>query len=106
MQTHICSNASAELTAVFFQHMQGPDSQERNFSYSPICNKTGDYKAALKAIWQKNFNNLIVAHLKVNSLSNKLELLCDQIKGTIDVLMISETKIDDNSPIRNSSIDG
>ena len=86
--------------------MQGPDSQEGNFNYSPTCNKTGDYKTALKAIRQKNSNNLTVAHLNVNSLRNRFELLCDQIKGTIDILMISETKIDDSPPIGNFSIDG
>ena len=33
-------------------------------------------------------------------------MLSDQIKGNIDVLLVSETKIDDSFPIRNLFIDG
>ena len=34
--------------------------------------------------------------MNINSIRNKCELLKDQIKGNIDTLVISETKIDDN----------
>ena len=33
-------------------------------------------------------------------------MLSDQIKGNIDVLLVSETKIDDSFPIGNFLIDG
>ena len=33
-------------------------------------------------------------------------MLLDQIKGNIDVLLVSETKIDDSFPIENFLIDG
>ena len=33
-------------------------------------------------------------------------MLSDQIKGNIDVLLVSETKIDDSFPIRNFLMDG
>ena len=33
-------------------------------------------------------------------------MLSDQIKGNIDVSLVSETKIDDSFPIGNFSIDG
>ena len=36
--------------------------------------------------------------LLINSLRNKLELLVDQIKGKIDLLMVSETKLDESFP--------
>ena len=44
--------------------------------------------------------------MNINSLQNKFDLLSDQIKGTIDILMISETKIDDSFPNGNFLIDG
>ena len=33
-------------------------------------------------------------------------MLSDQVKGNIDVLLVSETKIDASFPMRNSLIDG
>ena len=51
-------------------------------------------------------NKIIFAHLNINSIKNKFEELISQVKGTIDVLMISETKIDDsfNQPYRIDQI--
>ena len=51
-------------------------------------------------------NKLIFAHLNINSIRNNFEELISQVKGTVDVLMISETKIDDSFPIANFLIDG
>ena len=41
-------------------------------------------------------NKVIFAHLNINSIRNKFEELISQVKDTVDVLMISETKIDDS----------
>ena len=60
-----------------------------------------DAKSILRSIRQENINKLVFAHINKNSLRNKFELLVDQVKGNIDVLMISETKIDDSSPLGN-----
>ena len=38
------------------------------------------------------------AHLNINSLRNKYDLPTDLIKGNVDVLVISETKLDDSFP--------
>ena len=48
---------------------------------------------------------LIVSHISRNSLRNKLDLLIGQIKGNIDILMISETKLDESFPISQFQID-
>ena len=53
----------------------------------------------LRALPKKNLNKLIIAHLNVNSLRNKLEFLKEQIQDNIDILMISETKTDASFPI-------
>ena len=53
-----------------------------------------------------NLNKLIFAHLNINSIRNKFEELISQVKGTVDVLMISETKIDDSFHIASFLIDG
>ena len=51
-------------------------------------------------------NKLIFAPLNINSIRKKYEELVSQVKGTVDVLTISETKIDDSFPIANFLIDG
>ena len=51
-------------------------------------------------------NQLIFAHLNINSIRNKFEFLAEQIKGKTDILMISETKINESFPQGNFLIDG
>ena len=54
-----------------------------------------------KSLRTSNPDKLVFAHLNRNSIRNKFEMLLDQIKGNIDVLLVSETKIDDSFPIGN-----
>ena len=60
----------------------------------------------LRALRKKNLNKLIIAHLNVNSLRNKLEFLKEQIWDNIDILMISETKIDASFPMGQFLLNG
>ena len=55
-----------------------------------------DVKKALKDIRISNMNKLIFEHLNINSLRNKFDLFSEQVKGSIDILMVSETKLDDS----------
>ena len=48
-----------------------------------------DSKSILKLIHSENSNKLVFVHLNIHSIRNKFELLSDQFKGNIDVLMIS-----------------
>ena len=43
---------------------------------------------------QETLNSVIIAYLNINSLRNKFDLLGNQIIGNVDVLVISETKLD------------
>ena len=51
-------------------------------------------------------NRIVLAHLDINSLRKKLELLKDQIKGNLNVLTISKTKLDDLFPAGQFKISG
>ena len=53
-----------------------------------------DAKKTLKNIRISNINKLIFGHLNIKSLRNKSDLRCEQIKGSIDIFMVSETKLD------------
>ena len=55
---------------------------------------------------KKNLNKLIVAHLNINSLRNKFEFLIQQTEGKIDILIISETKLDESFPVGQFLIKG
>ena len=52
------------------------------------------HKALVVNIRRKNINRLVFAQLNINSLRNKFESLQHIINKNIDVLLISETKID------------
>ena len=55
-------------------------------------------KEELNNLRLKNPNRLICAHLNINSVRNKFDLLSDIIKNNIDILMISETKLYSSFP--------
>ena len=65
-----------------------------------------DAKKALRNVRISNINRLIFGHLNINSLRNTFDLLCEQIKGSIDIFMIYETKLDDSFPQGQFLIDG
>ena len=60
----------------------------------------------LHEIGLKNPNRLIFAHINMNSLSNKFEMLQELIGNNIDVLLISETKLDASFPSSQFILDG
>ena len=50
----------------------------------------------LGSLRRKHLKKLIIAHLNINSLQNKFEFLVGKIKGKVDLLMVSETKLDES----------
>ena len=48
----------------------------------------------LNELRQKNINKLVICHLNINSLSNKFDQLKLTIKKEVDILVITETKLD------------
>ena len=55
---------------------------------------------------RKNIGRLIISHLNVNSLRNKFDELKFLTRGRIDILMISETKLDESFPTNQLLIEG
>ena len=60
----------------------------------------------LHEIRLKNPNRLIFAHININSLRNKFEMLQEIIGNNIDVLLISEMKLDASFPSSQFILDG
>ena len=65
-----------------------------------------DVKKAIKDIRISNMNKLMFGHLNINSLRNKFDLFSEQVKGSINILMVSETKLDDSFPEAQFLIEG
>ena len=61
---------------------------------------------AFENIRRRNINRLIFAQLNINSLRNKFESLQHMINKNIDVLLISETKIDSSFPSAQFHLEG
>ena len=69
---------------------------------SPIStDKLVDCTSIQKSIWGGKKHKLIFAHLNINAIRNKFDLLTEQVSGNIDLLMISETKIDESFAVVN-----
>ena len=65
-----------------------------------------DVKKALKDIRISNMNKPIFGHLNINSLRNKFDLFSEQVKGSIYIIMVSATKLDDSFPEAQFLIEG
>ena len=55
-------------------------------------------RAASKRPFVNRVNMIITDNLNISSIRNKVDALIEKIKGNNDLLMISETKLDDNFP--------
>ena len=55
---------------------------------------------------QKNLNRPIIAQLNINSIRNKFKFLEKDICANLDILLISETKLDDSFPSAQFLLDG
>ena len=53
---------------------------------------------SLEVIRTKNPNRIVLAHLSISSSRNKFDILTDHISGYADVMVISETKLEDSFP--------
>ena len=53
-----------------------------------------------------NANRIIIAHLNINSIRNKIDMLSTIVSNKIDILCIAETKLDDTFPLSNFLISG
>ena len=58
-----------------------------------------------KILRLKYLQNPIIAQININSIQNKFETLVSLVTSDIDILMISETKIDESFPLSQFMID-
>ena len=51
-------------------------------------------------------NKIVVGHLNINSIRNKFNFVANQVQGNIDILTISETRLDESFPPGQFLLDG
>ena len=54
----------------------------------------------------KNAIRLVIGNLNIKSISNELDQLKAMIEGKVDILVVTETKLDSTSPISQFYING
>ena len=72
----------------------------------PESKNNSDPIDILNNIHISNANRIIIGQLNINSLRNKFDALKTIIKGKIDILVITESKLDDIFPENQFLIDG
>ena len=76
-------------------------------SVSITCQSLEDnFKDTVKKLRIKNLSRVIISQININSIRNKIELLSEAVFGNIDILMVSETKIDMSFPTSQFIIQG
>ena len=64
-----------------------------------------DCISRFKEIRTQNFNNVIIGNLNINSLTFKFDELRLLVTGIFDILIITETNLDDTFPLSQFHID-
>ena len=85
-----------------------PESVTRTISNDGILEDSDENspQIILQNLRLKNVDKIIIAHININSLRNKIDLLADVIKGRVDILLVSETKLDASFPSSQFFIPG
>ena len=99
----LCSPGSDVMpkiaTHIFSSKGTSNNSQTRNIR-EPVSFTTdaikNDIKTKLKDIRITILNRIVISHINVTSIRNKFELLAEAVMGNVDILMVTETKIDES----------
>ena len=67
--------------------MSGPD-------FITCQSAEGNFEDTLKKFRIKSLNRVIISEININSIRNKIEFVPEAILRNIEILMVSETKID------------
>ena len=97
----LCSSSSNVMPNIeahtFSSEGTSNNSKTRNMrepvSITTVTTKD-DFKTKLKDIRITNLNCIGIFHININSIRNKFELLAEAVIGNVDILMVTETKID------------
>ena len=78
---------------------------ENSETNSTLENGVNEFIEYLPNLRIETSGNLLIGHLNINSIRNKVDMLSYMIGNKIDILMISESKLDDTFPTSQFVID-
>ena len=94
-----------KISGIFNRVTKNNSNQHKHSDLPHNTNKINACNSTSKSTRTDN-HELKFGYLNINnSIKNKFELLTEQVKGNIDVLMISEIKIGDSFTVDNLLID-
>ena len=85
------------------KHNNSIDYNNNVVSNEKVIGKDSDF---LRILRMKNVNRLIIGNLNINSISNKFDQLKLFVQGKVDILVVTEPKLDSTFPISQFVIDG
>ena len=86
---------------------QGLNSLTYEFStLDKVATGEKSIKSSLCSLKLRNANCFILSKIYINSITNKFDLLFSLVSNNIDVLLISETKIDNTFPVSQFCVPG
>ena len=92
-----------------FNNTRSSTSNSPSAVYINETNQPSEYIDAsdiLKNIKTKNVNRLVIGQLNINSIKGKFDLLKEVVKDYVDILIITESKLDESFPRSQFYIDG
>ena len=101
-----CIQPPVEVTGGFVNNATDGNVSSLESSSSNIEYNEDDPVSTLRQLKIKNADRPVIAHLNINFLGPKFEGLKSLVEGNVDILMISETKIDHTFPSGQFLIDG
>ena len=95
-----CDSCDGSITSDWTESNLKPDANLfiPTFRYHSAKEEEDSPYSILKTLWIKNMNTIIFGHLNINSIRNKFDLFVDLVKSKIDIILVSETKIDKTFP--------
>ena len=86
-------------------HKEKTRGKEHNSSQSVKSKESSNDLSILDHVRLNNANRLIISHLNINSLRNNFEVLLKIVQDKLDILLISETKVDPSFSSSQSVLD-
>ena len=102
-QVAMCSTSSTTLTVMNSESVMIKKTRK---SQQIKSKENKEDLTSLKCLRLNNPNKILIAQLNINSIRNKIDALVNVVQGVVDVLLISDSKIDSSFPIGQFRISG
>ena len=97
-----------DTSAINLSHIRSKNDQSEISQNGNIDEDRGhqDANQIFTGIRLKNFNNIIIAYLNINSFVSKYDALKTIIPNNVDIMVVGETKLDDSYATSQFNIAG